>query len=439
MSTTAASLAPTLGTGPRPTGFYGTVFACSIGTVIEWYDFLVYGTAAALIFGKLFFPAVDPALATLASLGTAAVGFFARPFGGAVFGFMGDRLGRRSMLLMSLLMMGIATFVIGLLPTYDQIGIWAPILLVTLRIVQGIGLGGEWGGAALMVLEHSKPERRGFFGSLVQVGFPLGLILSTAVYLSVANLPVADLMSWGWRVPFLVSIVLVAVGVFVRLRVEESPVFLAMKAREQRPTNPLREVFTRQRRSFVVAIGLKLCEVSWVYLLTVFLVVYATTKLGLTKVAMLQAIMIAATIEVFMIPLFGLLADRIGRRPLFFIGTAFTVAFAFPLFWMVGTREPFMITAALTIAICLGQGLMFGIEATYFPELFGTAARCTGASLGFQVSAAIGGGLTPVFATMLVEKFGGSAGVSWLLIGVAIVTFVAALFARETLGESINP
>jgi MHS family shikimate/dehydroshikimate transporter-like MFS transporter len=434
----SASVASPLRSERRAAGFYGTVFACSIGTVIEWYDFLVYGTAAALIFGKLFFPAGNPALATLASLGTAAVGFFARPFGGAVFGFMGDRLGRRSMLLMSLLMMGIATFVIGLLPTYDQIGIWAPVLLVALRIVQGIGLGGEWGGAALMVLEHSKPGRRGFFGSLVQVGFPLGLILSTAVYLSVASLPAADLMSWGWRVPFLASIVLVVVGIFVRLRVEESPVFLAMKAGEQRPSNPLREVFTRQRRPFVIAIGLKLCEVSWVYLLTVFLVLYATTRLGLTKVFMLEAIMIAAAIEVFMIPLFGLIADRIGRRPLFFIGTVFTVVFAFPLFWMMETRDPVTIVAALTIALCLGQGLMFGIEATYFPELFGTAARCTGASLGFQVSAAIGGGLTPVFATLLVQKFGGSAGVSWLLIGVAVVTFVAALFARETLGKSIS-
>jgi MHS family shikimate/dehydroshikimate transporter-like MFS transporter len=244
-------------------------------------------------------------------------------------------------------------------------------------------------------------------------------------------------MSWGWRVPFLASIVLVVVGIFVRLRVEESPVFLAMKASEERPSNPLREVFTRQRRPFVIAIGLKLCEVSWVYLLTVFLVLYATTKLGLTKVFMLEAIMIAAAIEVFMIPIFGLIADRIGRRPLFFIGTAFTVVFAFPLFWMMETRDPVTIVAALTIALCIGQGLMFGIEATYFPELFGTAARCTGASLGFQVSAAIGGGLTPVFATMLVQKFGGSAGVSWLLIGVAVVTFVAALFARETLGKSI--
>ncbi len=433
----SASLATPLPAERRPTGFYGTVFACSIGTIIEWYDFLVYGTAAALIFGKLFFPAVDPSLATLASLGTAAVGFFARPFGGAVFGFMGDRLGRRSMLLMSLLMMGIATFLIGLLPTYDRVGIWAPVMLVALRIVQGIGLGGEWGGAALMVLEHSKPERRGFFGSLVQVGFPLGLILSTAVYLAVASLPAADLMSWGWRVPFLASVVLVVVGIFVRLRVEESPVFLAMKAREERPCNPLREVFTRQRRAFVVAIGLKLCEVSWVYLLTAFLVVYATTRLGLTKVFMLEAIMIAAAIEVLMIPLFGLVADRIGRRPPFFVGTAFTIVFAFPLFWMMETRQPAMIVAALALALSLGQGLMFGIEATYFPELFGTAARCTGASLGFQVSAAIGGGLTPVFATMLVQKFGGSAGVSWLLVGVAVVTFVAALFARETLGEPI--
>lgn len=414
------------------------LFASSVGTIIEWYDFLIYGTAAALIFNKLFFPAADPMLGTLAALGSAAVGFLARPFGGAVFGFMGDRLGRKSMLLMSLLLMGVGTFAIGLLPTYQQIGVWAPVLLVLLRIVQGIGLGGEWGGAALMVLEHSPKHRRGLYGSLVQVGFPLGLILSTAVFWAVSSLPEDALMSWGWRVPFLLSIVLVGLGSFVRMRITESPVFEEMKAKNELAANPLKEVFTRHRKSFLVAIGLKLCEVSWVYLLTVFLVVYATTHLGLPKKMLLNAIFIAAVIEVFIMPLFGLLADRIGRRPLFFIGTAFTILFAYPMFWMVDTRDPTLIVAAISMGLILGQGMMFSIEATYFPELFGARARYTGASFGFQVAAAIGGGLTPIFATVLVEKLGGTAGVSMLLIGVAIVTLVAALFARETRNDSIR-
>ncbi|WP_354679508.1 MFS transporter, partial [Cupriavidus plantarum] len=295
-----------------------------------------------------------------------------------------------------------------------------------------------WGGAALMVLEHSPKHRRGLYGSLVQVGFPLGLILSTAVFWAVSSLPEEALMSWGWRVPFLLSIVLVGLGSFVRMRITESPVFEEMKAKNELAANPLKEVFTRHRKSFLVAIGLKLCEVSWVYLLTVFLVVYATTKLGLPKKMLLNAIFIAAVIEVFIMPLFGLLADRIGRRPLFFIGTAFTVLFAYPMFWMVDTRDPTLIVAAIAMGLILGQGMMFSIEATYFPELFGARARYTGASFGFQVAAAIGGGLTPIFATVLVEKLGGTAGVSLLLIGVAIVTLIAALFARETRGDAIH-
>jgi MHS family shikimate/dehydroshikimate transporter-like MFS transporter len=414
------------------------VFASSVGTIIEWYDFLIYGTAAALVFNKLFFPVDDPLLGTLAALGSAAVGFFARPFGGAVFGYFGDRLGRKSMLLLTLVIMGFGTFAIGLLPTYQQIGIWAPVLLVALRIVQGIGLGGEWGGAALMVLEHAPRHRRGLCGSLVQVGFPIGLILSAGVYSMVSRLPEEDFLSWGWRVPFLLSIVLVAVGTFIRTRVSESPVFLEMKARKEIAKNPFVEAVFRDPKNFLVAVGLKICEVSWVYMLTVFMVVYATKNLGLSKGMMLNAIMVAAAIEVVTIPLFGWLSDVIGRRPFYFAGTLFTIAFAFPLFWLMDTRDPWIIIAATAVALSFGHGLMFGPEATYFPELFGARVRYTGASFGFQVSAAIGGGLAPILATLLVGRFGGTAGVSVMLIGVALVTLVAAFFAHETRDRSVN-
>jgi MHS family shikimate/dehydroshikimate transporter-like MFS transporter len=377
------------------------VFASSIGTIIEWYDFLIYGTAAALVFNKLFFPAVDPFLGTLAALGSAAVGFFARPFGGAVFGYFGDRLGRKSMLLLTLVIMGLGTFAIGLLPTYDQIGIWAPILLITLRIIQGIGLGGEWGGAALMVLEHAPKHRRGFCGSLVQVGFPIGLILSASVFAFVSKLPEDQFLSWGWRVPFISSLVLVALGTFIRVKVAESPVFLEMKARNEVSRNPFTEAIFKNPRSFLIAVGLKICEVSWVYMLTVFLVVYATKNLGLPKSLMLDAIMIAAAIEIVTIPLFGYLI------------------------------------ATIAVALSFGHGLMFGPQATYFPELFGARVRYTGASFGFQVSAAIGGGLTPVLATVLVNQFGGTTGVSIMLIVLALITMTAAFFAPETQDQSV--
>jgi len=414
------------------------VFASSVGTIIEWYDFLIYGTAAALVFNRLFFPVDDPLMGTLAALGSAAVGFFARPFGGAVFGYLGDRLGRKSMLLLTLVIMGLGTFAIGLLPTYQQIGIWAPVLLITLRIIQGIGLGGEWGGASLMVLEHSPHHRRGLYGSLVQVGFPIGLILSAAVYGAVSRLPEADFLSWGWRVPFLSSIVLVALGTFIRVRVSESPVFLEMKARREISRNPFTEAILKNPRNFLVAVGLKLCEVSWVYMLTVFMVVYATKTLGLPKALMLQAIMVAAAIEVVSIPVFGHLSDRIGRRPFYFAGTVFTMAFAFPLFWLMDLRDPMVIIATTAVALSFGHGLMFGPQATYFPELFGARVRYTGASFGFQVSAAIGGGLTPMLATLLVGKFGGTMGVSILLVGLALITMTTAFFARETRDSSVR-
>lgn len=414
------------------------VFASSIGTIIEWYDFLIYGTAAALVFNKLFFPADDPLMGTLAALGSAAVGFFARPFGGAFFGFLGDRLGRKSMLLATLLIMGLGTFAIGLLPTYQQIGIWAPILLVTLRVVQGIGLGGEWGGAALMVLEHAPKHRRGFCGSLVQVGFPIGLILSAGVYAAVSKLPEEDFLSWGWRIPFLSSVILVALGTFIRVKVAESPVFLEMKAKKEIAKNPFFDAVFKNPKNFLIAVGLKICEVSWVYMLTVFMVVYATKNLGLSKALMLDAIMIAAAVEIVTIPLFGYLSDYFGRRPFYFAGTLFTIAFAFPLFWLMDTRDPFVVIIATAVALSFGHGLMFGPQATYFPELFGARVRYTGASFGFQVSAAIGGGLTPILSTLLVGKFGGTTGVSMLLIALACITLIAAFFAHETRDISVR-
>src|SRR5271163_521734 len=344
-------MAVNVSAAPRVVGTHrigAIAFAGAIGTIIEWYDFLIYGTAAALVFNTLFFPTFDPRIGTLASLGSFTVGFLARPIGGAIFGHFGDRLGRKSMLMLTMVGMGAATALIGLLPTYDRIGLWAPALLVALRVVQGIALGGEWGGASLMVLEHAPPHQRGLYGSLVQVGFPIGLVSASAVFSLVSLLPDADFKSWGWRIPFLISVVLVGVGVFVRARLPETPVFEDIKTRGKIVRSPLAEMVLRSPRNFLVAIGLKISEVSWVYILTVFVVVYATSKLGLTKSLMLGAISLAALIELVTIPLFGHLSDCYGRRPLYFAGVAFTAIFAFPLFWLLDMQSPAIVM--LTVA-----------------------------------------------------------------------------------------
>jgi MHS family shikimate/dehydroshikimate transporter-like MFS transporter len=410
------------------------VFASCSGTIIEWYDFLIYATAATLVFNKAFFPTFDPLAGTLAALGSYAVGFLARPLGGALFGHFGDRLGRKSMLVLTLFIMGISTFCIGLLPTYESIGVLAPILLILLRIIQGIGLGGEWGGASLMVLEHAPVDRRGFYTSFVQIGFPIGLVLATLVFALVTKMPDVDFASYGWRIPFLISVVLLAIGAFIRSRVPETPVFEGLKMRDGISKNPVGEVVGKNTKTFLIAVGLKLSEVSWVYMLTVFVVGYATTRLGLPKPMMLDAVMYAALLELVTLPLFGWMSDKIGRRPHFILGALFTIVFAFPLFWMLESKSTALIFAAVTIAMNFGHGMMFGIESCYFPELFGSRVRYSGASFGFQVSAAIGGGFSPIIATAMVGYFGGTTGVSIMMIVLAFITLTAALAARETRG-----
>ena len=430
--TAASNHAGALGVTAHKPSMISIILAGSIGTIIEWYDFLIYGTAAALVFNRLFFPNFDPTTGTLAALGTYAVGFFARPFGAALFGHFGDRVGRKTMLMITMAVMALCTFAIGLLPTYSQIGIWAPVLLLVLRLIQGIGLGGEWGGASLIVLEHAPANRRGLLGSLIQIGFPLGLIASSGAFKLASSMPDADFMAWGWRVPFLASILLLGVGWFVRARVPETPLFSELKARGELSGAPVYEALFKNFKTFLIAVGLKLSEVSWVYILTVFIVFYSTTKLGMPKTVLLDAIVIGALIELVTIPFFGWLSDVTGRRTLYFLGVLFTIGFAFPLFWLVDTRDTATVTLAIVVALNFGHGTMFGLQSTFFPELFGTRVRYTGASFGFQVAAAIGGGLSPILATYLADRMNGTAGVSLLLIGVALITLAATLAARET-------
>ena len=424
--------------GLETPGMSRIIWSSVIGTAVEWYDFLIYATATALVFNKLFFPAGDPALATIIGFGTYGVGFFARPFGAALFGHFGDRVGRKAMLAMTIGIMGVGTFLIGLLPTYAQIGIAAPMLLVVLRLLQGIGLGGEWGGAVLMVVENAPVRHRGLFGSMVQIGNPIGNLAALGMFALFSQLPEAEFLAWGWRVPFLISIVLVGVGLWIRSTLEETPVFRALQAHQTVARMPVFEVFAHHRRPFFIAVGLKISEIAWASIAGVFVISYATGRLGLPRSTILTALIVANVIALFSIPLFGHLSDRFGRRTLCFTSCAFAILFAFPLFWMLDTKDPLIVGAAVVAGITFGQMMMFGIGAPWYSELFTARLRYSGASLGFQIGAALSGGLTPFIAAALIAWSGGATyAISLYLIGCALITLTAALFAPETARREI--
>jgi MHS family shikimate/dehydroshikimate transporter-like MFS transporter len=415
------------------------VWSSVIGTTVEWYDFLIYGTASALVFNKLFFPSIDPVVGTIAAFGSYAVGFLARPLGGAVFGHFGDRIGRKAMLSLTLMIMGLGTFLIGCLPTYGQIGILAPILLVALRLVQGIGIGGEWGGAVLMVVESVPAERRGFFGSIVQLGYPIGVILSIGAFALTGLMPEAAFLSWGWRVPFLASALLVGVGLFIRLRLHETPAFRRIKERAVTARLPVMEILTEHPGMFLKAVGLKVSEIAYVSVVTVFSISYVTGQLGLSRGVILNGILIAAIIELFTIPVFGWLSDRYGRKTLFVAACLFSIAFAFPMFTLLDTRDPTIITLTVAVALSFGQGIMFGTGAAWMSELFDARLRYSGASLGFQVGAALSGGFTPLIAAALLAWSGGATWpISAYLIALACITLVATFAAPETARRPID-
>jgi MFS transporter, MHS family, shikimate and dehydroshikimate transport protein len=425
-----AALAP-------PTG--RVVFASAFGTIIEWYDFFIYGTAAALVFGKTFFPTANPVISTLAAFSVFAVGYLARPLGGIVFGHFGDRVGRRSMLVISIMLMGGGTFLVGLLPSYEQIGVLAPICLIVLRLVQAIGLGGEWGGAVLMVAETAPPNRRGLFGSIVQMGNPLGRLVATGVFALATRLPESEFLSWGWRLPFLASALLIIVGVFIRARLDETPAFERMRAAKKTARIPLLDVLTTYRRETLIAIGIKVTEVAWVNILSVFAVAYLTKQLGMSQAFILDAVTLATLCELLVMPFTGWLSDRVGRRPIYLFGTIFGILYAFPLFWLLETRNPTLVLLGIVIGISICQGVVFALHASFMPELFGTKVRYSGISLGFQIGAAIGGGLTPLVAAAVVGWSGGATWpISVFLILLGLVTTLAVISTRETSGKSIE-
>jgi MHS family shikimate/dehydroshikimate transporter-like MFS transporter len=415
-----------------PNSVFRVVAASFIGTTIEWYDFFLYGTAAALVFNRLFFPTLDPLAGTMASFATYAVGFFARPVGSIVFGHFGDRIGRKSMLVTTLTLMGLATFLIGVLPTYDQVGVAAPVMLVILRFVQGFGVGGEWGGAVLMVVEHGHQGRRGLYASWVQAGVPAGSLLANSVFNLFSLLPNETFLSWGWRIPFLLGIGLLAVGLFIRLQVYESPMFVKVRDQKQQATVPFFKVLTHYPRSVLLAIGARMAENSGFYIFTVFVLTYTTVNLGLPRTTMLNCLNVGSVLEFIAIPLFGLLSDAIGRRPVYLGGALALAAFAFPFFWMIDTASTTWIGLAIAIAL-IAQSAMYAPQAAFFSELFGTDVRYTGASIGYQLASPLAGGLAPLICVSLLQWANGrTRGIAVYLITLSAITFVSVWLAAET-------
>jgi MHS family shikimate/dehydroshikimate transporter-like MFS transporter len=423
----------------RATEMKRVVISSIIGTTVEWYDFLIYATASALVFTKLFFPSSNPGLSAIASFGTLGVGYFARPLGAAVFGHFGDRVGRKAMLATTIVIMGIGTFLIGLLPTYEQIGVAAPVLLVLLRLLQGVGLGGEWGGAVLIVIENAKSHDRGLLGSMVQLGYPLGTLSAVGVFAFLSRMSEADFLGWAWRIPFLISIFLAGVGLYIRLQLQETPVFRELQAENKVARLPAVEVLTREPRAFFTAVGLKLSEISYAMIGGVFAINYVTVKLAMPRSIILNAVFVSSLVALLAIPLFGWISDRIGRKAMFYAGAVFAMAFAFPLFWLLDTKDPLIITLAIVAAITFGQMIGFAVGAPWYTELFAAPMRYSGASLGFQIGAAISGGLTPFAAATFLSWTGGATWpISTYLIALALVTLCATIGTPETAGRPLK-
>lgn len=402
----------------------------SIGATIETYDFIGFGVAAALYFNTVFFPADDPLSGTLLSFATLGIGFAVRPLGGIIGGYLGDRIGRKPVLVGSLLLMGIATVLIGLLPTYAQVGVWAGVLLVVVRVVQGLAFGAEWGGAILMTFEHAPWRKRGLYTGITQAGFPVGLLLANIAFL--VSVPLGD--QWAWRVPFLLSAVLIAVGIVIRLKVEESPEFEDLKAEGEVSKNPLLEVVRDDWRNIVRAFFLRMTETAGYAVTITFVVSYLTSEKLSDRTTTLTATMIAAAIGIAATVFWGSLTDRFGRRPVYLAGTIITALWGVPLFWLVNTGDALAIVAAFVVSYAVCQNMLAGVQGAWFSELFAARTRTTGASLAYQLSAVVSG-FTPLIATALFAGFGW-IGPALLITFYGVCGVVATLLTRETWGPT---
>ncbi|AZV62903.1 MFS transporter [Peribacillus frigoritolerans] len=403
--------------------------ASLVGSSIEWFDYFLYGTVSALVFNQLFFVNEDPTIGLLLSYASFALAFFIRPFGGVIFSHIGDRIGRKKTLVLTLSLMGVATFGMGLLPTYQAVGIWAPILLITLRLVQGLGIGGEWGGALLLAVEYAPPEKRGLFGAIPQMGVTIGMLLGTVALSIMTLLPENAFMTWGWRIPFIFSALLVFFGLWIRKGIDETPSFKKVKESGEVPKLPIVETLKNYWREVLITVGAKVVETAPFYIFSTFVVSYATANLGFSRTSTLTAVMIATIITTILIPIMGNLSDKIGRKKLFIGGTIGMALFAFPYFWLLQQKSVLLLIVATVIGLGVIWAPITAVLGTMFSEIFDAKIRYTGITLGYQIGAALAGGTAPLVATALLDRFNNSYVPVALYIIFASVLSLAAIWA----------
>ncbi|MGK0699601.1 MFS transporter [Priestia flexa] len=408
------------------------LIASLIGSSIEWYDYFLYGTVAALVFSKLYFPSDDSTVGLMLAYASFAIPFFIRPLGGVIFSHIGDKIGRKKTLVMTLSLMGIATILIGLLPTYETIGIWAPILLIFLRLVQGLGIGGEWGGALLLAVEYAPENKKGFFGSIPQMGVTIGMLLGTLSISLMTLLPDEAFLAWGWRVPFILSAVLVFLGLWIRNGLDETPAFKQAKETGNIAKVPIVDTFKYHWRSVLIAVGAKFVETAPFYIFSTFIISYATGILSFEQSAALNAVTIATLVTTILIPIMGRWSDSIGRKPLYIAGTVAMILYAFPYFYLLSQGSVLLLTVATIIGLGLIWSPITAVLGTMFSEIFSTNVRYTGVTVGYQLGAALAGGTAPLVATALLSAYNNSfVPVALYIIVTAIISLVTVLFVKE--------
>ena len=411
--------------------------AGTVGTAIEWYDFILYSTVTGLVFAQLYFPKADPFVGTLEAFGVYAVGFVARPIGAAIFGHYGDRLGRKAALIATLLLMGIATFLVALVPGYDRIGIWGAVILTALRFIQGIGVGGEWGGSVLLSMEWARSNKhRGFIASWPQFGVPAGLFLANLAVLAFSRLSGQQFLTWGWRIPFLLSIVLVALGLYIRLGILETPVFARLVAENRIVRAPVREVLRSQPREIILTALCRMAEQAPFYIYTAFIFAYGTGVLDLHRDFLLVAVLAASVVSFFFIPIFGHLSDRFGRKRVYMLGAALTGIYGFAYFGLLDTRSGVLVVLAIVLSL-VPHDMMYGPQAALIAESFAGRVRYSGASLGYQLSSLIAGGPAPLIASALMSRYHSSMPIALFILACAIISLIATSMLKDHTNKDI--